>query len=37
VIDEQSGRVAPTPFEEKEQIVALLIKITTQGYKNPTE
>lgn len=25
VIDEQSGRVAPTPYEEKEQIVALLI------------
>jgi hypothetical protein len=35
--DEQSGRVAPTTFEQKEQIVSLLIRITTQGYRSPAE
>ena len=34
VKEEQSGSVVVT-FEEKEQIVNLLLSLTTSGYKNP--
>ena len=36
VKDEQNGQIQIT-FEQKEQIINLLLMLTTSGYKNPQE
>lgn len=37
VTDEQSGKIPPLIYSQKEEIVTVLIQITTHGYRNPQE